>query len=88
MEKEDYVLALYDISNAIIWTFKSNFDEFKHPEQVISVSKIESIVIDKEICIYVQHFKVIWNIITDSLSRDHYIPDYQITCLLLSIPPN
>ena len=45
-KREDYVLSLYDISSAIRWTFKSNFDKVKQSEQVIATKKLSTIIMD------------------------------------------
>ena len=85
MEKEDCVLALSDTSSSIGLTFKSNFDKDKKSSKVIAARKLATIVINVEIGIYGQYFKGIWNFFTECLSKDHHLPDYQLTCFLLSI---
>ena len=84
-KKEDCVIDLCDSYSTIGWTLKSNLNEIKQSEQVISTRKLSTIVINAEIYIYGQYFKGIWNFFTECLSKDHHLPDYQLTCFLLSI---
>ena len=88
MNKEDYILASSEISSTIRWTLKSNFGKIKQSAQFIATRKLATISFHTEICIYVQHFKGIWNVIMDILSMYHHLLDNQLTYLLFFVFPN
>ena len=88
MEKYDCCLAFGDNTSAIGWLHKSNFcNESQLPHEE-TARYLASLCIEHDLCIYGQHFKGIWNIVADCLSRDHHIPDNVLTALLSILCPS
>ena len=81
-------LSLGDNTSAIGWIYKSNFcneNQIPHEE---AARHIASLCIENETCVCAQHFKGKWNVVADSLSRDHHIPAELLTELLRSLCPS
>ena len=88
MNTHDCCLSLGENTSAVGWMHKSNFcDEHQAPHEK-AARHLASLCIENDVGIYAQHFKGIWNVVADSLSRDHHIPADILTCLLRYLVPS
>ena len=87
--KEKYAryLCLTDNSCAIGWLYKANFCPESQKSNDVVARKMAEIMMEEECCLFSQHIKGSSNVIADSLSRDHHLPDKQLTFVLNAIYP-
>ena len=84
-DKYNRFLCLTDNSSVLGWLYKSNFQPDSHKEHDILARQLAEIMLDSESALYSQHIKGKFNLVTDSLSRDHHINTKQLTFLLNSL---
>ena len=87
MNLHDCCLSLSDNSSAVSWLYRSNFNSEDQRVHEEAARHCASLCIDTEVCPYSQHFKGVWNVVADSLSRDTHIPDDVLTSLLYLVCP-
>ena len=80
-------LAMTDSSSCSGWIHKSNFTTTDQSFHAAIAELLATIFLDAESTLYSQHFRGIWNVIADSLSRDFHLTDKNITSLLKSLFP-
>ena len=76
------ILAFTDSSSALGWMHHSTFNPTTHIAHDTAARKLAKILIRNESALYSQHIAGKHNIIADSLSRDHHIPDKKLTFAL------
>ena len=83
--KYNRLLCLTDSSSVLGWLYKSNFQPESHKEHDILARQLAEIMLESESALYSQHIKGKFNLVADSLSRDHHINNKQLTFLLNSL---
>ena len=82
MDTFDCYLSLGDNTSAIGWMHKSNLCDVTQLPHEEAAQHLARSCVDNDIYIYAQHFKGVWNVVSDFLSRDHHIPAEILTILL------
>ena len=86
-QKYTRYLCLTDNSCAIGWLYKANFCPDSQKVNDVVARKMAEVLMDNECCLFSQHIKGSSNVIADALSRDHHLPDKQLTFALNAIYP-
>ena len=84
---ESCYLANTDSSCCLGWIYKSNFQTIDHSFHSDIAELLATLFMEAQSTIFSQHFKGIWNVIADSLSRDFHLSDSQLTILLKHFSP-
>ena len=79
------ILCLTDSSSALSWLYKSNFSPATQQDNDHIACELVNLLVSFEASLYSQHIVGKANVITDSLSRDHHIPNKQLTFILNSL---
>lgn len=87
IKAEDCVLDFGDNSSAVGWLFNSNFVEEHHSFHAQVAEKNAMLLMEAKATLYPQHWKGEWNVIADSLSRDHHISNEYSTNLFKLLFP-
>ena len=78
-EKNQCCMSLGDNTSTVGWNHISNFcDETQLPHEEVA-RHLARLCVDSVMYIHAQHFKGMWNLVTEWLSRDHHIPAHVLT---------
>ena len=80
-------LANTDSSSCAGWIYNSNFISIDQLFHLLVAEKLATIFMAANSTLYSQHFRGIWNVIADSLSRDFHLTDKQLIALLTFLFP-
>ena len=87
MNTHSCCFSLGNNTSAVGWIHKSNFcDEHQALHKEVA-RHLASLCIENNVGVYTQHFNGIWNVMVDSLLRDHHIPADILTYLLHYLVP-
>ncbi len=82
------ILALGDNTSAVGWLHKANVDDTQNKALHISSRKLATLLMDYQCCLYSQNFRGEFNIVADTLSRQHHLSDNELLTFILSHFPN
>ena len=82
------ILAFTDSSSALGWMHHSTFNLTTHLSHDSAARKLAEILMDNDSALYSQHVKGTHNVVADSLSRDHHIPNKQLKFILHILFPS
>ena len=81
------ILAFTDSSNALGWLYSASFSASKPIHDKVA-RWLAAILMEYDSALYSQHIKGLYNIISDSLSRDKHISNEQLTIAFHTLLPS
>ena len=80
-------LSVGDSGCTVAWMHKSSFNPITMPGHDLVARTVAEDLMEKNSSLYPQHLGGKYNVVCDSLSRDHHIPTKKLTFLLKSLFP-